>query len=340
MKINSVHELDLKLSATNSALIADIKKLDGDIMILGLGGKMGPSLGLLALNAIREAGVNKKVIGVSRFSNKKMELDLQIAGIETIAGDLLDEKFLEQLPNCKNIIYMAGNKFGTAGNEHFTWVMNAYLPGRVAEKYKASRIVIFCSGNIYPFMPTDCQGANEQLKPSPIGEYAQSCLGRERVFEHFSIKNQTPMLIYRLNYAVDLRYGVLLEVAKAIFHGKLIDITTGYVNVIWQGDANRYALRSLLHCESPAKKLNITGPEIISIERLAHTFGKIMNRQVNIIGKSAPTALLNDASHSFELFEKPEVELDQIIEWTAQWVMSGGEELNKPTHFQEREGNF
>ena len=301
---------------------------------------MGPSLGLLALNAIREAGVNKKVIGVSRFSNKKMELDLQIAGIETIAGDLLDENFLEQLPVCKNIIYMTGNKFGTAGNEHFTWVMNAYLPGRVAEKYKASRIVIFSSGNIYPFLPTDCQGANEQLKPSPIGEYAQSCLGRERVFEHFSIKNQTPMLIYRLNYAVDLRYGVLLEVAKSIFHGKPIDITTGYVNVIWQGDANRYALRSLLHCESPAKKLNITGPEIISIERLAHTFGKIMNRQVNIIGKSAPTALLNDASHSFELFEKPEVELDQIIEWTAQWVMSGGEELNKPTHFQEREGNF
>ena len=340
MKINSVHELDLKLSAPNSALIADIKKLDGDIMILGLGGKMGPSLGLLALNAIREAGVNKKVIGVSRFSNKKMELDLQIAGIETIAGDLLDEIFLEQLPDCKNIIYMAGNKFGTAGNEHFTWVMNAYLPGRVAEKYKASRIVIFSSGNIYPFLPTDCQGANEQLKPSPIGEYAQSCLGRERVFEHFSIKNQTPMLIYRLNYAVDLRYGVLLEVAKSIFHGTPIDITTGYVNVIWQGDANRYALRSLLHCESPAKKLNITGPEIISIERLAHTFGKIMNRQVNIIGKSAPTALLNDASHSFELFKKPEVELDQIIEWTAQWVMSGGEELNKPTHFQEREGNF
>jgi nucleoside-diphosphate-sugar epimerase len=292
------------------------------------------------LNAIREAGVNKKVIGVSRFSNKKMELDLQIAGIETIAGDLLDEIFLEQLPDCKNIIYMAGNKFGTAGNEHFTWVMNAYLPGRVAEKYKASRIVIFSSGNIYPFLPINCQGANEQLKPSPIGEYAQSCLGRERVFEHFSIKNQTPMLIYRLNYAVDLRYGVLLEVAKSIFHGKPIDITTGYVNVIWQGDANRYALRSLLHCESPAKKLNITGPEIISIERLAHTFGKIMNRQVNIIGKSAPTALLNDASHSFELFEKPEVELDQIIEWTAQWVMSGGEELNKPTHFQEREGNF
>lgn len=340
MEINNVHELDLKLSQPSQALMEDLKKLEGDILILGLGGKMGPSLATLALNAINEAGLSKSVIGVSRFSNKKMQEDLQSAGVETIAGDLLDDAFLSSLPDCKNVIYMAGNKFGTAGNEHFTWAMNAYLPGRVAEKYKNSRIVVFSSGNIYPFLPNDSKGANEQVPPAPIGEYAQSCLGRERVFEHFSIKNETPMLIYRLNYALDLRYGVLIEIAKSVFEGKPIDLTTGYANIIWQGDANGFALRSLLHCAVPAKKLNITGPEIISIQWLGNRFGELMDREVKFVGEPAPTALLNDASHSFELFGKPQTELHQIIDWTAKWVVAGGEELNKPTHFQERQGNF
>jgi nucleoside-diphosphate-sugar epimerase len=235
---------------------------------------------------------------------------------------------------------MAGNKFGTAGNEHFTWAMNAYLPGRVAEKYSDSRIVVFSSGNVYPFMPVEGPGADESVKPAPIGEYAQSCLGRERVFEHFSIKNKTPMLIYRLNYAVDLRYGVLFEVARSVFNEEPIDITTGYANVIWQGDANSYALRSLLHCDSPAKLLNITGPEIISIEWLANRFGQIMGKEVHLKNRPATHSLLNNAAHSFELFGKPKVSLDQVIEWTAHWVMNGGEDLGKPTHFQERKGNF
>lgn len=338
--ISNVKELDEKLSEPGEGLINDIKNLDGDILILGLGGKMGPSLALLALNAIRDAGLSKKVIGVSRFSDKKMEAELQHAGVETIAGDLLDDAFLQNLPDCSNVIYMAGNKFGTAGNEHFTWAMNAYLPGRVAARYSDSRIVVFSSGNIYPFMPVGGKGADERIAPSPIGEYAQSCLGRERIFEHFSIKNGTPMLIYRLNYAVDLRYGVLLEVAKTVFNGLPVDITTGYANVIWQGDANSYALRSLLHCESPAKKLNITGPEVISIQWLAQKFGELMDKPVRLTGKPAATALLNDASHSFELFGAPSVKLSLVIEWTANWVMSGGEDLGKPTHFQERKGNF
>ena len=339
-KINNVEELEDQLAQPTPELINDLAKIDGDIMILGLGGKMGPSLAKLAVNAIRDGGLNKRVIGASRFSNKKLRDELEQYGIETIAGDLLDEDFLKSLPECKNVIYMAGNKFGTAGNEHFTWAMNAYLPGRVAEKYKNSRVVVFSSGNIYPFMPIDSKGANESVKPSPIGEYAQSCLGRERVFEHFSIKNETPMLIYRLNYAVDLRYGVLFEVAKSVYNEQPIDITTGYANVIWQGDANSFAISSLLHCSTPAKLLNITGPEVISIEELAKSFGELMNKPVRFSGESETTTLLNDASHSFELFGKPKIGLDQVIAWTADWVMSGGEDLGKPTHFQERKGNF
>lgn len=340
MEIQNIHDLELKLAETTPELIDDLKNIDGDILILGLGGKMGPSLAKLAINAIREGSLDKKVMGASRFSNKAMRDELEGYGVQTIAGDLLDESFLQNLPDCKNVIYMAGNKFGTSGNEHFTWAMNAYLPGRVAEKYKDSRIVVFSSGNIYPFMPVESTGANEHVAPSPIGEYAQSCLGRERVFEHFAIKNSTPMLIFRLNYAVDLRYGVLSEVAKSVFDQKPIDITTGFVNVIWQGDANSYALRSLRHCSTPPKKLNCTGPEVIPIEWLAKKFGQLMDKPVKFIGTSAPTALLNDASYSFELLGKPKVALDEVIKWTAHWVMNGGEDLGKPTHFQQRKGNF
>lgn len=340
MKISNIKELDRKLSEPTKELIQDMKHIQGGIMILGIGGKMGPSLATLALESIKIAGVDKKVYGVSRFSNKQMESSLQDAGVITIAGDLLDDEFLNKLPDCENVIYMAGNKFGTTGNEHFTWAMNAYLPGRVAERYANSKIVVFSSGNIYPFMPVSGQGADESIAPEPIGEYAQSCLGRERVFEHFSIKNNTPMLIYRLNYALDLRYGVLLEIAKSVFNQTPVDIATGYANVIWQGDANSFALRCLLHCESPAKKLNITGPEVISIKELAMKFGLLMNKSVQFVGEPAPSALLNDARHSFELFGKPKTSLDQVIEWTANWVMDGGEDLGKPTHFQERKGKF
>ena len=340
MKICNTKELEEKLAQPTQDLINDLAKVDGDIMILGIGGKMGPSLGNLAVNAIREGTLKKRVIGISRFSNKELRSQLEDSGVETISGDLLDEQFLNSLPGCKNVIYMAGNKFGTDGNEHFTWAMNTYLPGRVAEKFRNSRIVVFSSGNIYPLLSAESKGANESVQPQPIGEYAQSCLGRERIFEHFSIKNQTPIVIYRLNYAVELRYGVLCEVARSVFNDNPIDLTTGFVNVIWQGDANSFALRSLLHCDSPAKLLNITGQEIISIEWLANKFGKLMNKQVQFIGSQKSTALLNDASHSFNLFGKPKVELGRVIEWTANWVMSGGEDIGKPTHFQERKGNF
>jgi len=339
-QINTIYELEDKLSEPSRSLIEDIAKIEGDIMILGLGGKMGPTLAKLAKKAIQIAGVDKKIIGVSRFSNENLYQELVDFGIECIKTDLLDDSALNNLPDCKNVIYMAGNKFGTAGNEHFTWAMNAYLPGRVAEKYKHSNIVVFSTGNIYPFVPIDSGGAVESVKPAPIGEYAQSCLGRERVFEHFSIKNGTKMLLYRLNYALDLRYGVLLEVAKSVFHQKPIDLSMGFANVIWQGDANEYAIRSLLYCESPAKKLNVTGPETISIQWLAEEFGRLLEQKPLFKNQPAETALLNNSSHAYELLGKPSVALEDMITWTAHWLKIDGELLGKPTHFQERKGDF
>ena len=333
-------DLEKQLSKPSERLIEDIKKIKGDIMILGLGGKMGPTLAKLTKNAIHAAGISKKVLGASRFSNDELFQEMTDFGIECIKCDLLDDKSLMQLPDVENIIYMAGNKFGTSGNEHFTWAMNAYLPGRVSEKYKDSRIVVFSTGNVYPFLAIDSGGATEGVKPSPIGEYAQSCLGRERVFEHFSVKNGTEMLLYRLNYALDLRYGVLLEVAKAVNDEKPIDLSMGYANVIWQGDANEYAIRSLLHCESPAKKLNVTGPETMSIKWLAEQFGKLLDKKPHFENQPAETALLNNSNQAYELFGTPFTKLEDMIQWTAEWIQLGGKQLNKPTHFQERKGDF
>lgn len=338
--IETIAELEKILSEPSQRLIDDMAKIDGDILILGLGGKMGPTLAKLAKNAIDAAGISKKVMGASRFSNESLFRELTDFGIECIKADLLNEKELTALPDVKNIIYMAGNKFGTVGNEHFTWAMNAYLPGRISEKYKNARIVVFSTGNVYPFMPVDSGGATEEIKPSPIGEYAQSCLGRERVFEHFSIRNATKMLLYRLNYALDLRYGVLLEIAKYVQKTKAIDLSMGFANVIWQGDANEYAIRSLLHCEAPAKKLNVTGPETISIKWLAEEFGKLLRKTPVFENAPARTALLNNSAQAHKLFGSPLVSLEEMIRLTAHWVKIDGELLGKPTHFQERKGDF
>lgn len=338
--IETITELEEKLSRPSTRLIADMAKIEGDIMILGLGGKMGPSLAKLAKRAMDATGMEKKVMGASRFSNNGLYQELTEFGIKCIPMDLLDDKALLKLPHAKNVIYMAGNKFGTAGNEHFTWTMNAYLPGRISEKYKDSNIVVLSTGNVYPFLPIDSGGATEKVKPSPVGEYAQSCLGRERVFEHFSIKNGTEMLIFRLNYALDLRYGVLLEVAQAVANKAPIDLSMGFVNVIWQGDANEYAIRSLLHCKSPAKKLNITGPEVIAIQWLAEEFGKLLDKTPIFENCPSKTALLNNPAQAHKLFGKPFVSLEEMIRWTAHWVKIGGKQHGKPTHFQERKGNF
>ena len=338
MKIEN--ELEKLLTKPTNRLIKDLEKIEGDILILGVGGKMGPSLAKLARRALQEANLRKSIIGVSRFSNPKKQAELEAFGIKTIRGDLLDETFLQSLPSVENIIYMAGQKFGASGNQARTWAMNTYLPGRVAEKFKTSRIVAFSTGNVYPFVEVTGNGANEQTCPAPIGEYAQSCLGRERMFEYFSKKNQTPVLLFRLNYALDLRYGVLNDIARKVWNEQSIELTMGHVNVIWQGDANEYAIRSLLHCNSPAQILNVTGPQILEVQKLAQTFGQLMDKKPHFISKPSSTALLSDSSKAHALFGNPKIDIHQMIQWTVDWIKSDGEELNKPTHFQTRDGVF
>nr|WP_090977043.1 NAD(P)-dependent oxidoreductase [Paenibacillus sp. CF384] len=338
--MQSIAELEAKLSEPSEQLISEMASIEGDIIVLGVGGKMGPSLAKLAVHALRRSGARNRVIGVSRFSNEETRRDLEAAGIETISCDLLDDRQLQQLPDAPNIIYMAGNKFGTTGNENFTWAMNAYLPGRVAEKYRNSRIVVFSSGNVYPFSPPGLGGVTESCSPEPKGEYAQSCLGRERVFEYFSKLNNMPMVIFRLNYAIDLRYGVLLEIAKSVLNDRPIRLEMGHANVIWQGDANEMALRCLALCESPPRTINCTGPETMSIRWAAEEMGKRLGKEALFEGTESDTALLSNAGQSFQLFGYPRVSLLQMIDWVAEWVRAGGYTLNKPTHFQERKGKF
>lgn len=338
--MENIEEVYKKTLQPSSDLITDIACLEGDILILGVGGKMGPALAKLAKQAVDKAGVNKKVIGVSRFSETGLQDELNQLGIETISVDLLEEDQLQALPDAKNVLYLAGTKFGTTGKESFTWAMNSYLPGRVAQKYKNSRIVVFSTGNVYPLTPVSQGGAVEARLPEPIGEYAQSCLGRERLFQYYATKNHTPVLIYRLNYANDVSYGVLMDIAKAVDQEKPIDLRMGNVNVIWQGDANEMALRALHHCEVPAKLLNITGPETASVRWIAKEFGKRFNKTPLFDNEENTTALLSNAAESFRLFGYPKVSLINMIEVLAAWVQQGGKTMNKPTHFQEREGKF
>lgn len=338
--MKSLTQLESDFLAPSNALIEDMANIQGDIILLGIGGKMGPSMGKLAVQAAQAAGINKRIIGISRFSDPKAKAQLEANGVETISCDLLNDAELQALPDAPNVIYLAGNKFGTTGNESFTWAMNAYLPGRVAEKYKNSNIVAFSSGNVLPFVPVTSGGASEETAPDPLGEYAQSCLGRERIFEYFSKKNQTPTLIYRLNYAVDFRYGVVMEIAKSVRDGKAIDLRTENVNVIWQGDANEIAIRSLLHCETPAKILNVTGPEILSTRWLANQFGLKFGKEPVFVNEPTGTALLNNASECHRIFGYPRVTIREIIDITATWMQQGGEEFGKATHFQERGGKF
>lgn len=321
-------------------LVAAMAALEGDILLLGVGGKIGPSLAKLAKQAVDQSGMPRRVIGVSRLTEPGLKAQLEEDGIEAIAADLLNEDDLAALPDVKNVLYLAGTKFGTTGKEAFTWAMNAYLPGRVAEKYRNSRIVVYSTGNVYPLTPVFQGGADESVAPAPVGEYGQSCLGRERVFQHFSNKYGTPVLIYRLNYANDLQYGVLLEIAKSVRDGKPIDLRMGHVNVIWQGDANEMALRAFAHCSAPAKLLNITGPETAPVRWIAREFGLHFGKEPVFLHEEQSTALLSNAAESFRLFGYPKVSLKQMIGLTAAWLEQGGRTISKATHFQEREGQF
>src|SRR5690606_28601073 len=259
------NELEEALSRPTSDLVAMFKALEGDVILLGVAGKMGVSMARMARRACDMAGIEKRIIGVSRFSDREQQTFLEESGVETIKGDLLDRDFLDSLPEVDNVIYLVGTKFGTDGNESLTWAMNSFLPGLVAQKYKNSRIVAFSTGCVYPLVDITSGGSKETDSPEPVGEYAQSCLGRERLFEYGSIRNGTPVILIRLNYAVEMRYGVLVDIASKVYNQQPLDVTMGYANVIWQGDANEMILRSLQYCASPAMHLNISGTELISV---------------------------------------------------------------------------
>ncbi|NLD87251.1 MAG: NAD(P)-dependent oxidoreductase [Clostridiales bacterium] len=333
-------KLNELLTVPSDALCEDMAKINGDIIVLGATGKMGPSLCLLARNAIEKAGLSKKVIAVSRFSDPIAAKLLRDEGIDTISCDMLELSQLRLLPDVPNVIFMAGRKFGTSGNEYLTWAMNATLPAYVAEKYKNSRIVAFSSGNVYPIVPLSTGGCTEESPTGAIGEYTQSVLARERVFEYASAKYGTKVLLFRLNFAVDLRYGVLYDMANKILTGEPISLRTPCLNCIWQGSANEMAIRSLLHAGAPAVKLNVTGSETISIKTAATRLGRYLGREPIFEGEPGNDAYLNDASLAMELFGYPSVPIHKLIRWQAEYILDGGRTLDKPTHFEERKGSY
>jgi nucleoside-diphosphate-sugar epimerase len=338
--INTIEELEDRLSQPTDADVEAVSSLSGDLLILGAAGKMGPSLAKLARRAIQRAAVSKRVIAVARFSDPRTRSDLEKAGIETIACDLLKPGALAELPQVENVIFMAARKFGTSGSENLTWAMNTFLPGLVAERFRSSKIVAFSTGNVYGLHGTESGGATESAPVAPVGEYAQSALGRERMFEYGSSQWGTPVVILRLNYAVELRYGVLVDIALAVFNRRPVDLRMGHVNIIWQRDANAYCLRSFAYCQSPPLALNITGPETLAVRHIAEDFGKRFNVAPVFSGEEASAALLSNASKSRALFGPPSVAPPQMMDWVAHWIHTGGELLNKPTHFQVQDGKF
>jgi NAD-dependent epimerase/dehydratase family protein len=341
VKIKTESELEELLSRPDETTASAMAALDGDLLILGAGGKMGPSLARLARRAIDLAGVKKRVIAVARFTDDKLPAAFAAHGIETIACDLLDRRSLDKLPDIPNVVFMAARKFGTSGEEHLTWAMNTYLPGLVAERYRNSRIVSFSTGNVYPLRSLTDGGALETTPVGPVGEYAQSALGRERMFEYGSMRWRTPVVILRLNYAVELRYGVLVDIGRAVFERRPIDLCMPRVNVIWQRDANAWCLRSFAHCQSPPLVLNITGPETLSVRELALEFGQHFGIEPTFVSSTeGSSALLSNVNKARGLFGIPTVRPKEMIEWIANWIRDGGAVLNKPTHFQTRDGKF
>ncbi|MDD4869709.1 MAG: epimerase [Kiritimatiellae bacterium] len=339
-KISSEEQLEELISRPTGEAVAMFSRIDGDMIFLGIGGKIGLSLAAMAKRACDKAGIKKRIIGVSLFRSPGQREKIELAGIETISGDLLDTEFIKSLPIVKNVFFMAGMKFGSEENLFLTWAMNSYLPALVVEHFKGSRIVAFSTGCVYPLVPVESGGSLETDKPVPAGEYAQSCLGRERMFEYGSIKNKTKVSLIRLNYAVELRYGVLVDIALKVKNRQPVDLAMGYFNVIWQGDANDVVLRSLEHCASPANVLNITGPEILSVRKVAGEFAKLFKVDVKFTGNEASTALLSNSGRAYDLFGRPKVPIAQVIKWIAGWIMEDGKLLGKPTHFEVRNGKY
>jgi nucleoside-diphosphate-sugar epimerase len=339
-KIDNEEHLEEMLSRPDDDLVELFSHLDGDILFLGINGKIGPSLAYMAKRACDKAGIKKRITGVSRNIDRELKSNLKEKGIETIQGDLLDRDFVNTLPYYKNVFFLAGMKFGSVDNLAMTWAINSYLPAIVAEYFKNSRIIAFSTGCVYPLVPVKTGGSKESDPPVAIGEYAQSCLGRERMFEYGSIRHKTKVALIRLNYSVEMRYGVLADIAVKVKNNQPVDLTMGYFNVIWQGDMNNYVLRSIEHVKSPAKVLNITGHEILSVREVADQFGQLFGIKPVFINKEAPTALLSNSTEAFGLFGKPKTPINEVIKWIAAWLIDEKALLGKPTHFEVRDGKY
>lgn len=333
-------DLEERLSAPNDADIACCRRVAGDILVLGAAGKMGPSLVRRIVRASSAAGVRRRVIAVSRFSSAAARQEVEDAGATAISADLLDPARVAELPDCPNVLFLAGRKFGSTDDMSLTWAINTIVPANTARRFSRARIVAFSTGNVYPFVRVSSGGSVETDQPDPRGEYAQSCLGRERVFEYFSRHHGTPTLIYRLNYAVDLRYGVLVDIARKVQAHQPIDRTVSHINVIWQGDANSYALRALEGCTSPARLLNVTGPETLAVTDVAEFFGRRFGVQPVFTAEPSGEALLNNARACHEWLGPPEVSAEQLMDAVASWLQHGGRTLDKPTKFEVTDGKF
>jgi nucleoside-diphosphate-sugar epimerase len=340
--IRDVDHLEDLLSEPTEYLVNAFRDIKGDIIILGVAGKMGPTLARMAQRAVtvptrRES---QQIVGVARFTNSTEQRKLESWGIKTIRADLLDDDQLSRLPDAPNVIYMAGMKFGATGNEGLTWAMNCFLPGMVCRKFRNSRIVAFSTGNVYGLSPVARSGSQETDALNPVGDYAMSCVGRERILEHFSRSLSIPISIVRLYYATEMRYGVLVDIAQKVWRGEEIDVSMGHFNAIWQRDANAQALACLTKASSPPFVVNVVGPELLNMRRVAQDFGEMLGKEPRLTGAEADDALIGDSSLSRKLFGNPSASAEQMMKWIADWVRRGGESLNKPTHFEERGGKF
>ena len=333
MDESSLEDILSEPSESTEKTLAD---LSGDIVVLGAGGKMGPTLAMM----LKKASPDKRIYAVSRFSDKAVRSRIEQAQVETIEADLLDESHYRKLPDAENVFFLAGMKFGSTGNQPLTWAMNSYVPTLVARHYKNSQIVVYSTGNVYPLVETTGSGAIEDTAPEPVGEYAQSCLGRERMFEYFSQLYKTPVTLVRLNYANEPRYGIIVDLTSKILNDKPIDLTMGAVNLIWQRDANDYIIRAISLANSPPAVLNVTGPDTIPIRSLAEQIGRTLGKKPNFVSREAPSALLSDASCAFSTFGPPQTTLDQMVDIITRWVAAGKKTLNKPTKYDIRDGKF
>ena len=338
--IQDVAELEERLSSPPDYVIESLAKCPGDTIVLGVGGKMGPSLTRMLVRACCNAGDDRSITAVSRFTNPEHRETLESIGVRTIAGDLLTDGFIDELPDVANVIHMTGMKFGTGDNAAATWAMNAYLPTLVCQRYRDSRIMAFSTGNVYPLVPYDGDWSRETDTLDPVGEYGMSALGRERMFQYFANKNKTPVSLVRLNYAVEMRYGVLVDIANKVLSRQPVDVSMGYANVIWQRDANAMAIAALADATSPAHVINVAGPELVVVADVARKFADEFDISVEIVGQPSQTALLNDGSASHQRFGRPSVSLDQLIAWIADWLRRDQPTLGKPTHFEVRSGKF